>query len=217
MFAVPLPYNALRANKLCQFIPTFPLHPLEANRDSRATCAPKDMRQTIPGKIFLLPLPLPMRAVGTQTPKTCGDTMSSEPQNPGSDESGEDWSDDEQFKQWIQDPANHNSFIQTLNRALLGEFGDLTPELAAPMRAAVAAQQEKPRLNRMMQKYEALKQHLAREDNEITPEDWIKQSRFLIDEVTDAALEISEPRRTAILTDLLPLREKIRALRLEEE
>ena len=70
---------------------------------------------------------------------------------------------------------------------------------------------------RGLQKYEALKQHLFLEDGDMTPEEWIKQSQVLIDEVTDAALEISEPRRTAILNDLLPLREKIRALRIEEE
>ncbi|HTX22134.1 MAG TPA: hypothetical protein VMD27_09815 [Candidatus Aquilonibacter sp.] len=57
-----------------------------------------------------------------------------------------------------------------------------------------------------------VQQVIRRPASTISVEDGLAQANAFVDELTDAMLELPEPHRTRFLKEVLPLRERIRAI-----
>ena len=141
----------------------------------------------------------------------------SDPENPKTGESEDGLPSLEEFARWIaEDPANIAEFEQLVERVARGEFAGVSPEMRSAAHAFLAKRHEERCLEVVNQKFRALEEVAKRPAGSMRAKDRLKQTQGLVEEITDALLDTPEPHRTRFLRQLLPIREQIRALRLDD-
>jgi hypothetical protein len=123
----------------------------------------------------------------------------------------------EEYAKWLKaDPANAEHCTRIIERVAKGEYGELTPELRVAAEKAVAKFQEARSIGIVSDKFKALMAVMQAPAGSMLAEERLAQCNALMDELTDALLETSEPHRTGFLKQVLPLREQIRALKVDD-
>lgn len=137
------------------------------------------------------------------------------PQNPPGTETGDGLPRSEEFERWLRaDPANWAKFEALLKRADLDDcLSDLPPEARDRAQATLAKREEYRNLAEVTAKMEKLREMMRREVDGTSIQENLAACNALTDEAVDALLETPEPHRTTFLQALLPLREKLRAMR----
>ncbi len=124
-----------------------------------------------------------------------------------------------EFEQWLKaHPENFAKWMRVIEQAAAGEFGELTPELRASVADALSKRQVARGMEIVRVTFKELVEVLVGTDGQALPaEERLVRASQLMDQITDALLETPEPYRTRFLTELLPLRGQIRALRADGE
>jgi hypothetical protein len=124
-----------------------------------------------------------------------------------------------EFEQWLKaHPENFAKWMRVIEQAAAGEFGELTPELRASVADALSKRQVARGMEIVRVKFKELVEVLVGTDGQALPaEERLARASQLMDQITDALLETPEPYRSRFLTELLPLRGQIRALRADGE
>ena len=143
-----------------------------------------------------------------------------DPQNPN--DGDDNLMSPEELKQWLTEHpekmAETQRFMEELmERTVRGDFGELTPEVRAAAEAGLAKHRVYHNLQAVQEKFEALQDVMRRPGGSMQAEDRLAQSNALMDEIVDALLETPEPHRTRLLKELLPIREELRALRVDPD
>ena len=123
----------------------------------------------------------------------------------------------EEFSEWIKDPAHERAYEAHLQRVIAGEFAGLPPEVVARARESLAVERQRRGLRAVREKFMALKELVERAGEPQEAEERLRECQGLIDEITDALLEVQEPHRTKYLKQVLPIREELHALRVEPD
>jgi len=140
--------------------------------------------------------------------------------NPGQLNSDPEKPDDgllspEEFNEWMKNPANAEKFYK-----LVAEFNppvppDALPEVAAKLRSLADKRMLFLALAPVRRKLDALREVMLRPAGTMLAEDRMSQCRSLMEELTDALLELPQPHRTTHLKQLLSIREKIMAMKVD--
>lgn len=121
----------------------------------------------------------------------------------------------EQFREWLRLPGNQEKFYQ-----LMAKFNQPLPPDASPEEVAkLASLAEKTKvvlaLAPFQRKLDELRAVMQRPPGTMLAEDRLAQCRALVEELTDALLDVPEPHRTHHFKQLLPLREKFLAIKVD--
>ena len=111
------------------------------------------------------------------------------------------WADDEPegFRNWEVLAARLAAGLEkTMNPALRAEVGRFV--LFRKQRAAVQAIMAQARIYRPF---------LDNPPADLPEEDWLRQTKLLMDDLSDLLLEIPEPLRSQLLNKLTPMRERV--------
>ena len=128
-----------------------------------------------------------------------------------------EWPSGEEFEAWLkEDPKHFEAWSDIMERAHRGEYGDLTPELKAKVARALAKRQTQKSLATANAKFAALGELMARPAGSMIAEERKAQASQLLDEAVDAFLETEEPHRSRFLKMLLPIREHLRSIKIED-
>ena len=123
----------------------------------------------------------------------------------------------EEFDKWIRaDPRNLAAMESLAELVVASEPGQADPELRAQSESLLANRRERVALALVEAKMLALTAVLGRPPGTMVAEERLAQANQIMDELTDQLLETPEPHRTRFLKELLPLREQLRAIKLEE-
>ena len=122
---------------------------------------------------------------------------------------------EEEFAQWLKaDPKNYEEWSGIIERAAQAESA--APEMRALAQKAVAKRREAQSIKAVQDKFKALGEVMQRPAGTTLAEERLAQCNAIMDEITDALLETPEPHRTGFLKEVLPLREQLRAVKLED-
>lgn len=121
----------------------------------------------------------------------------------------------EEFMEAMKDPANVRSLEHFYRQTIGGEFGELTPEAIDTVRKALNAHTTMQKTKLVMEKMQELVSLMERPGGTMIAEERLAQLNQLVDEITDAELELPEPYRTNLMQQFVPLRAQIKALRIE--
>ena len=121
----------------------------------------------------------------------------------------------EQFREWLKMPGNQEKFYQ-----LVAKFNQPLPPDASPEEVAKrAAMAEKTKLVLALapfkRKLDELRAVMQRPPRHHAGGNRLAQCRALLDEMSDALLDVPEPHRTHHFKQLLPLREKILGIKVD--
>lgn len=156
------------------------------------------------------------RAYGHQLEKFMSDGPSPNPEKSSAGESQDDSPSVEEFAQWLsEDPANIEKHHRHLERAVAGEFGELPAEFLTAASAVLAKRRQEKLLQPIREKVESLKALLERPAGSMRADERLAQCQSLMEEVTDALLDVPEPHRTQLFQKFLPIREMIARLKAE--
>jgi hypothetical protein len=137
----------------------------------------------------------------------------SESKNPG--EADDKLPSMEEFGEWLKaDPKNFEEWAVMLERFAQDESAP--PEVRAAARQTLAKRREARCLDRVQRLFVEILTLMQRPAGSMAAEDRLSQCNALMDEVTDALLETPEPHRTKFLKVLVPMREQVRALKVED-
>jgi hypothetical protein len=119
----------------------------------------------------------------------------------------------QEFAKLDLDPDHPMDWIPYLEKVKVPVLrADAPPERVAFVRQFVEFKKAWIALYAVHQKLEELRTAMPRPHIWRCPYEWLPQCNVLINELTDAALEVHEPIRTKLFKDLLPLREHISTL-----
>ena len=122
-----------------------------------------------------------------------------------------------EFDQWIKaDPRNLAAMESLAELVVASEPGQADPELRKQSESLLANRRERVALALVESKMLALTAVLGRPPGTMYASDRLAQANQIMDELTDQLLETPEPHRTRHLKELLPMREQLRAIKLEE-
>ena len=139
-------------------------------------------------------------------------TPDPEPANPGGADN--ELPSEEEFLKWLKaDPKHFEYWSGVVESAAQNEA--LAPELRSVAQHAVAKRREAQNLKAAHAKFLALVEVMNRPAGSMLAADRLAQCNACMDELTDALLETPEPHRTAYLKQVLPLREKLRAMKVD--
>jgi len=142
--------------------------------------------------------------------------MREKPNKPASSDADNEPMSVEKFRQWIQDPNNAKEWHKFLTEVKPPEVpADAPPEMVAALRAISDKRRAVLAVSTVKQKLAALQAVITRPPGTMLAEERLAECRALENEITDALLETTEPHRSILLKRFLPIREQIRALRLE--
>ena len=137
----------------------------------------------------------------------------SEPAKPG--DQPFEWPSDEEFAAWLKaHPENYEWWQDVIERIAQNE--KVNPEMRAAAQRAVAKRREARGLKVVQDKFAAIGELMRRPPGSMLAEDRLAQCNTLMDELTDALLEISEPHRSQFLKQVLPLREFVRSFKFPD-
>lgn len=143
--------------------------------------------------------------------------MNSNPEPENSSGKDFEWPFVEEFAKWLNaDPENYEHWSRIVEEAAKGGYGELTPDLRAAAEHFVAKRHEAECIKAVQTKFTALQDIMLRPAGSMSAEDRLAQCNALMDELTDALLETPEPHRDSLLKQVLPLREFVRSLKVEE-
>lgn len=103
-----------------------------------------------------------------------------------------------------------------MQRSRQPEIGNPTPELRAAAAKFVRSQVGQRALTVVQAKFQALSELAARPGGTMVAEERLAQMNRLMDEIVDGLLDTPEPYRPPTLKDMVALRERVRAIKLEE-
>ncbi|MBI3881634.1 MAG: hypothetical protein HY301_16420 [Verrucomicrobia bacterium] len=140
--------------------------------------------------------------------------------NPGEPDDG--LMSPEELKQWLtehpeQIQETQRYMVELMERTLRGEFGEVSPEIRAAAEHGLAKRQFQRNIETAQAKFKALAAVSRAPAGSMDEEDRFSQCNALMDELTDLLLEMPEPHRTTWLKQLLPMREKLRALKVKSD
>lgn len=136
-----------------------------------------------------------------------------DPAKPPGDDN--EWPSSEEFEKWLKaDPKNFEAWSKMVERAAQDESA--APELRDLALKAVAKRRQAQSLKAVQDKFKAFGEIMQRPGGTMLAEERLAQCNAIMDEITDALLETPEPHRTRFLKELLPLREQLRAVKLED-
>lgn len=122
---------------------------------------------------------------------------------------------EEEFGKWLKaDPKNFEEWSRVMER--IAQYESVAPEIRALAQKAVAKRREAQSIKVVQDKFEALAEVMRRPAGTMLAEERLAQCNAIMDEITDAMLETPEPHRTRFLKALLPMREWLRAVKLED-
>jgi hypothetical protein len=122
-----------------------------------------------------------------------------------------------EFGEWLKaDQEIYEWWQGVIERCVKGEYGELPPEMFAAAERALAKRKEALCVKAVGDKFKALMELTQQPADMMLAEDRLAQANAMMDEITDALLETPEPHRTAFLKQVLPLREKLRAVKLPD-
>jgi hypothetical protein len=121
----------------------------------------------------------------------------------------------DQFRQWLRIPGNQEKFYQLVAKFNAPLPPDAPPEMAAKMQSLAEKGKVLLALAPFKRKLDELREVLQLPPETLQAEDRLAQCRALMEELTDALLDVPEPHRTHHFKLLLPVREKILALKGE--
>lgn len=118
-----------------------------------------------------------------------------------------------EFARWLaEDPAGLAAFENFAENLSRSPGSELPPELRAAVQGFLAKRQEERSLAVVTEKLRALDAVVKQPAGSMRAEDRLRQARALVEAVTDGLLDVPEPHRTRFFQQLLPLRERLRAL-----
>ena len=141
--------------------------------------------------------------------------MNSDPQNSSPEPPDDGVMSPEQFQAWIREPGNQEKFYELVAKLNLPVPPDAPPELAAKLRSLAERSKVVLALAPFKRKLDALMEVMQRPGGTLRAEDRLAQCQKLMEEATNALLDVPEPHRTHHFKQLLPLREKILAMRVD--
>ena len=119
----------------------------------------------------------------------------------------------EKFAEWLREhPTAMNRLEEVVRRIELGEFGNLTPELRAAAARFVATRKQQRPVRAAQTKALEIQQLLQAPPGTFTTSERLARASALFDELADLLLDVPEPQRTQIFSQLTPLRERLKAL-----
>jgi hypothetical protein len=142
------------------------------------------------------------------------DDSSPTPEKSAAGEMKDDSPSVEELAKWLaEDPANMEKHSQILERACAGELGELPPEFLANAKKLLAKRREERVVRLVRDKLENVKALLGQSVGSMRADERLAECHSLMEEVTDALLDVPEPRRTKLFQQFLPIREMVAALR----
>ena len=122
----------------------------------------------------------------------------------------------EDFANWAQVPANAAKLEAYARRALAGEMEEMSPETRAGLAEWLAIHELQTKLRAIRAKAAELMTVAARPPGSMDADERLRLCQRLMDEITDAMLDVPEPHRTELFQHLLPAREFVRSLKIDE-
>jgi hypothetical protein len=142
------------------------------------------------------------------------DDPSPNPERSSDGETQDNFPSIEEFAQWLkEDPANMEKHCQHLERAVAGELGELPAELLTAARATLATRRQEKLAQLIREKLEGINALLGQSVGSMRADELLAQCQALMDEVTDALLDVPEPNRTQLFQQFLPIREMFARLK----
>ncbi len=127
----------------------------------------------------------------------------------------DDFPSEEELKEALKDPAFVEGLQAHYRKVLAGEFGEVAPELRAAAEKAMQSHEIIQKLTLVQASFAEFTALSQRPAGTMRAEDRLAEARRIFDELTDAGLELPEPYRTAMLKDVVPVWEKVKAMRVE--
>ena len=122
----------------------------------------------------------------------------------------------EEFAKWLtEDPTNTEKYCQTLERACAGEFPELPAEFLEKARELLVKRRHAKAVQLVGQKLKSMMALLERPVGSMRADERLAQCQSLMDEVTDALLDVPEPKRTQLFQQFLPIREMVARLKVD--
>jgi hypothetical protein len=119
---------------------------------------------------------------------------------------------DAEFAEWIKHPQNQRKLQNHIKNVLGGEYSGSTPEMIESAKFALAKLRETKLIESVQGKVIQLAE-LMRQATVRSPREVLEESKVLMEEVTDAMLDVPEPKRTVFMKVLLPIREQLRNIK----
>ena len=124
---------------------------------------------------------------------------------------------DVEFDKWVKaDPRNLAAMESLAELVMASEPGHADPELRKQSESLLANRRERVALALVEAKMLALMAVMGRPPGTMYAPDRLAQANQIMDELTDQLLETPEPHRTKYLKEMLPMREQLRAIKVEE-
>ena len=121
----------------------------------------------------------------------------------------------EEFAEAMKDPEFYAAQVEQWHAILRGDYGDVPAELRASVESAVRKADEYAAAALVAGKMHALQHVINRPAGSMPAEDRLAQCPQLAEDLTDAILAMPEPHRTPMMTAFIPMRDAVRALKIE--
>ena len=142
--------------------------------------------------------------------------MNPEPEMPNANVSSDNLPSTEEFGLWLKsDPAHMLDFVNIIKQHVEKDDGKLPREFVDKARGLIRTAKLARDMGAIQQKMKMFQELIQRPGGTMAAEDRLAQANAILDELTDDMLELPEPHRTRFLEKLLPMREKLRAIRIE--
>lgn len=121
----------------------------------------------------------------------------------------------EDFAAWAQVPENAAKLEVFTRRALAGEMGEVTPAMREALEQWLRVQKNKATIRMLREKSAELAALAAGQSAGLSLPERVRRCQHLMEEITDAMLDVPEPDRTDLFRDLMPARELLRSLQVD--
>ncbi|KAF0170028.1 MAG: hypothetical protein FD161_4836 [Limisphaerales bacterium] len=119
------------------------------------------------------------------------------------------------FAAWAQVSENAAKLEVFTRRALAGEMGDVTPEMREALEQWLSIQKTKATIRKLREKSTELAALAGGQSTDLSLPERVRRCQRLMEEITDAMLDVPEPDRTALFRDLMPARDLLRSLQAD--
>jgi hypothetical protein len=123
---------------------------------------------------------------------------------------------EEEFMERMKDPAQQKILLELMRKTVAGEHGDVPPELLASAQLALDKQREQEALTLVTTKFHALMAVMERPGGTMVAEERLRLCQEAMEDLTNTLLETPEPHRTNYLKVVVPMREKLKAVRIPD-
>ncbi len=116
----------------------------------------------------------------------------------------------------LEDPELFKRMLEGWRRILLGEFGEIPAAAREKIERAVRKADAQAAIAVVADKLQALIHVIQRPPGSMQGDARLVQCRALVEEITDAFLNVPEPTRSQYLKQFLPVRDRVRALKIDD-